>query len=554
MGPYDNPDESYSFAEQNVFCQPKDLQVKDQGLGEELEGDTKTVSIFELKFAKSFTPKTACSMTYEAQQLAQLKDMIRRNFYYEFDYDNIPVYGFVGKYHESERDGGQNYYLYTHYKFFILYHQNVGDQTGYIVHVNITRDIDSVVLINDKVKSIDFKYSATWIKSDIAFDDRDQVWTNQFFTFQMYQAEMEIHWLSIFNSFVLVLLLTAFVALILMKILNRDYVRYSTEDKDETEYGWKQVASDAFRFPIHENIFCALVGVGSQFIVMAVFLLFLAIIGLSYPGNDGAMRVSAVVLYALTALISGFVSSFWYKKMEGPSWPWNILLTASVFALPFLIMAFFVNSVAIFHHVTKALPITAILAVLLIWLLVGIPLTVVGGITGKNYSSPFVPPVRVKKGARELPYVPWYRRLPIQMLMGGFLSFSAIYVELHYIFHSVWGRGFYHLWGILFLVFIILLIVTATTTIALTYFQLSMEDYRWWWASFLTGGSTGIFIFGYSIYYYIYRSRMTGFLQASFYFGYQGLICYYFFLMLGAVGFFSSYLFVRQIYKNIHTD
>jgi len=340
-----------------------------------------------------------------------------------------------------------------------------------------------------------------------------------------------------------------------MKILNRDYVRYASEDKDETEYGWKLVAGDVFRFPKYSNLFCSLVGVGTQFLVMTVFTLLLALVGIYYPGNDGAMYVSSIVLYALTAAVSGFVSSYWFKKMEdNAAWPWNIILTASVFALPFLIMAFFVNTVAIIHHVTKALPFTTIMTVLVIWLFVGVPLTIIGGITAKNISESYVPPVRAKNFPREIPFIPWYRRRPLQFLMGGFLPFSAIYVELHYIFYSVWGRGFYQLWGILCLVYIILIVVTATTTIALTYFQLSMEDYRWWWASFLSGGSTGFFVFGYSIFYYVYRSRMSGFLQASFYFGYQGFICYFFFLMLGSVGFYSAYFFIRRIYKNLHTD
>jgi len=240
--------------------------------------------------------------------------------------------------------------------------------------------------------------------------------------------------------------------------------------------------------------------------------------------------------------------------MEGANWVWNVLTTGSVFACPFLLMALFVNTVAVTYNVTKALPFTTILTVLLIWGLVGFPLTVIGGIGGKNMSGPFQAPVRTKNFAREIPYIPWYRRLPAQMVLGGFLPFSAIYIELHYVFNSVWGRGLYQLWGILALVFIILLIVTSCTTVTLTYFQLSMEDYRWWWYSFLSGGATGLFIFAYSVFYYVYRSKMTGFLQASFYFGYQGFICYFFFLMLGSVGYFSSYIFVKNIYNNLHTD
>lgn len=36
--------------------------------------------------------------------------------------------------------------------------------------------------------------------------------------------------------------------------------------------------------------------------------------------------------------------------------------------------------------------------------------------------------------------LPWYRTTIPQMVMAGFLPFSAIYVELYYIFASVWGH------------------------------------------------------------------------------------------------------------------
>ena len=79
--------------------------------------------------------------------------------------------------------------------------------------------------------------------------------------------------------------------------------------------------------------------------------------------------------------------------------------------------------------------------------------------------------------------------------MTGFLPFSAISIELHYIFASVWGHKVYTLYGILFLAFGLLTLVTSFITIALTYFQLAAEDHRWWWRSFLSGGMVGAFIY-----------------------------------------------------------
>lgn len=138
--------------------------------------------------------------------------------------------------------------------------------------------------------------------------------------------------------------------------------------------------------------------------------------------------------------------------------------------------------------------------------------------------------------------------------MAGFLPFSAIYIELHYIFASMWGHKIYTLFGILFLAFVMLSLVASFITVSLLYFQLTREDYRWWWQSFFNGGATGLFIFFYSFYYLFNRSNMDGFFQLSFYFGYTGIVSYAFFLMLGFVGFYSSFAFVEYIYKAVKTD
>lgn len=96
----------------------------------------------------------------------------------------------------------------------------------------------------------------------------------------------------------------------------------------------------------------------------------------------------------------------------------------------------------------------------------------------------------------------------------GFLPFSAIYVELYYILVSAWGHKLFHPpFSILCICFVILILVTAFITVALTYFQLAAEDHRWWWRSFLAGGSTGIFLFGYSTFFFIHHSDMRGFYQ-----------------------------------------
>jgi len=94
----------------------------------------------------------------------------------------------------------------------------------------------------------------------------------------------------------------------------------------------------------------------------------------------------------------------------------------------------------------------------------------------------------------------------------------------------------------------------AFVTVALTYFQIAMEDYRWWWRSLLSGGSTGVFVFLYAAFYYYNRSEMSGALQFVFFFGYMFLVSYGFFLMLGAVGYWMANVFITHIYLTIKVE
>ena len=49
----------------------------------------------------------------------------------------------------------------------------------------------------------------------------------------LHETALEVHWLSIINSFVLVLLLTVFLAFILMRVLKNDFARYLDVEDDD---------------------------------------------------------------------------------------------------------------------------------------------------------------------------------------------------------------------------------------------------------------------------------------------------------------------------------
>lgn len=106
----------------------------------------------------------------------------------------------------------------------------------------------------------------------------------------------------------------------------------------------------------------------------------------------------------------------------------------------------------------------------------------------------------------------------------------------------------------MFLVFVILLIVTVCVTIVSTYVLLNAEDYRWHWSAFASGGSTALYVFLYSIYYFLAKTRMSGMMQTTFYFGYMMMACTGLFIMTGTIGFIGANVFIRRIYQYIKSD
>lgn len=111
-----------------------------------------------------------------------------------------------------------------------------------------------------------------------------------------------------------------------------------------------------------------------------------------------------------------------------------------------------------------------------------------------------------------------------------------------------------HQYGFVLLVYAILVMVTVCTAIVAVYFVLNAENHQWQWNAFLASGSTAVYVFLYSVFYFFYKTQMSGFLQVAFYFGYMFLFCCGLFFSCGTIGVWGAGLFVRKIYSSLKID
>lgn len=562
VGPFNNPMEKYRFYKL-PFCKkhqehedvdkPREgAQRHKQRLGEKLAGDRRESSPYAVKFKEDFDNRVLCEETLTPDQLKQFGDAILNSYFFEMYVEDLAMWGYIGDVENEDLTGtSDSVYLYPHHNFIF------GINNNQFVSALITTDVDKRVDISDtsKSKKVAFTYSVKFVEEEIKWKERMNRYTDSQFT----TKSLDIHWLSIINSFVLVLLLTAFLTIILLRVLKNDFSKYMELDEetmDEEESGWKLIHGDVFRFPENSSLFCAAFGTGTQLLLSTFLVLSLSVGKWISMTRRGSILTAAVVVYTLTSIVGGYISAKLYFQMNGKAWARCVVLTTLLFPLPVFIVFSVANSIAIGHGSSSALPFGVIVTIGFLYSCISAPLTLFGGLMAKRYGKKDMEvPTRTTRVAREIPTeIPFYKGRQAQMLISGFLPFSAIYIELHYIFASMWGHHVYTLFGILFFAFVLLVVVTSAITVALLYFQLSREDHRWWWVSFTNGGMIGLFVYAYSFYYYFQRSGMTGLLQTSFYFGYMGIVCFALFLMLGSAAFRLSLIFVKYIYSRVKCD
>ncbi len=244
---------------------------------------------------------------------------------------------------------------------------------------------------------IGYTYSITWIPDKITWGTR---WDHY-----LHVYDPQIHWFSIINSIVIVLILSSMVAMILLRALHKDISRYNTlgdEDAAADDFGWKTVHADVFRAPSYRMLMSVLLGTGAQLICMLGVTLAFAVLGFLSPSSRGSLGTMALILFIFFSLVSGFVSSYMYKCYQGENRKMNVLLTALL--VPGIIFSIFLvlNFVLISKQSSSAVPFGTLLALIGMWFLVSIPLCVIGAYFGFRRPA-LEPPCKINQSPRQVP-------------------------------------------------------------------------------------------------------------------------------------------------------
>jgi len=561
VGPYHNPQETYPYFAL-PFCKPQfSLAGKlknTAGLGEVLDGHELRDSGIQITFRKDVSMQEICTTEKLSKvDAGKFRSAVRKDYCYSMYLDDLPIWSMVGNMTAMPQRSKPVAMLYTHRVFDIAYNGNR------VYQVSVASGKPVEVKEGDAVT---FTYSVNWHETDKPFEQRwDEYLDNAFF-------EHQIHWFSIFNSFMMVIFLCGLVFLILIRTVRNDFAKYAREEEEAEpglgdESGWKQLHGDVFREPPHLMLFSALYGTGWQLAVLAFGVILYAALG-RFHGEvyeeRGEVTQSVLSIYSLTSVVAGYASGSYYRQyfntprreMQDSKWQQTMLFTILLFPGVIVGVVSFLNIIAMSYSTSNVLSFTVVANLFLIWIFISFPLAVIGTLFGRHWGGKNTFPCRVNTYPRDLPEAtPWYAKWYFVIPATGLLPFGSIFIEMYFIFTSFWNYNkFYYVYGFMLLVYLILMVVTICTTVVAVYFVLNAENHKWQWLSFNAAGSTAVYVFAYAVYYFYFKTSMKGFLQVAFYFGYMSVFCIGLYILCGTVGVAGSMAFVRTIYMNIKVD
>jgi len=239
-----------------------------------------------------------------------------------------------------------------------------------------------------------FTYDVEWEKSMVKWASRWDVY--------LQMTDDNIHWFSIVNSFVILVFLTGIVALIMLRILRKDFARYNemalTEEElieanreMREETGWKLVYGDVFRPPPQARVLSVLVGSGFQLFVMTILTLCFATLGFLSPANRGALLSSILVFFVLMGLPAGYMSARFSKLLKEENQFKTAFLTGTLFPGVCFVIFFAVNTIAWSKRSSTAVPFGTLMVLAVLWFGVSLPLVFFGAFLGYKKDALVVP-------------------------------------------------------------------------------------------------------------------------------------------------------------------
>ena len=181
-----------------------------------MNGDCLVNAPYKLEFRIDKDSQVACRKNLTREEVIQFRTAIKRDYYFQMYYDDLPIWGFLGR---IDRLGtavpNDRFFLFMHVHFDIFFNKDRVIEVS--SHVDYTHVVD---LTEDRELLVEFIYNVNWKETKIPFEKRMEKYLQSSFL----PHHLDIHWSAIMNSCITVLILTGCFVTFYMRVLKKDFM------------------------------------------------------------------------------------------------------------------------------------------------------------------------------------------------------------------------------------------------------------------------------------------------------------------------------------------
>ncbi|KAJ2876023.1 hypothetical protein FB639_003940 [Coemansia asiatica] len=301
----------FAYYDLPFVCKPSDIKRPWLNIGEVLRGDRIASSDYELTMGQNETCRVLCTHDMTAQAALEARRFVMQNYLVEWIVDKLPgatvflsrkassssttvprqkVYepGFpIGRFDAETGSAYLNNHVSMHIVYetrgesrhivgFEVYPRSIANGSGECPDLD---NVDAGGLLLGSADKATFSYSVHWI------EDSSVRWSHRWDRY-LSVTNPQVHWYAIFNSAVIIILLSCIVAVIVLRMLNRDLTVFRDEEfRDDIEEtsGWKLLHADVFRAPRFAALLAPLLGTTVQVMYTFIATVALGTLGILSP-------------------------------------------------------------------------------------------------------------------------------------------------------------------------------------------------------------------------------------------------------------------------------
>ncbi|XP_059649882.1 transmembrane 9 superfamily member 5-like [Cornus florida] len=532
------------------FCPPGNpVKNGKKTLEEIVEGDCFTNTRYELNFKVDKNEETLCEKNLTEAEIAKFRYAIKNRFRYHMYYSSIKLYARVG--HLVQNTWPYThlepmYWLFSHVNFEVYY---IGNQVQGIFIETLSHSSTALPAHSSNVK---FTYSVFWknqeVNSSHAFLNTSSMdkWDHELNLVKKKQERKDFRYSVLY--YVAICLKIGLLLSVIKLYLNRYFSRVVREER--RQIGMQQIHGEACRCPPRTYLLGAILGIGTQQLILCCILFILVYRGDLFPCNQNALLQHLLVIYWLTSAVSGYIATSFQSRYTEAGLQECFVQTGTLYLVPAFLTFHIVNILEqVKDGISDLLQTYTTFLMLFVWAIGTYTFLMVGGKMGYFFRASVQPVCATSRIPRTVPQQSWYRKTPAQVFFGGILPFITIFWKMDYIYASLWNQKVCGAFSTLLTNFIVVGVTTIIVAMSFTYIQLLQQDQQWEWRSVLRGGSAAIFMFAYGVYFHVRVDQIRP-MQLLYFLGYNACIFYALSLVLGTISYHAS----QYVFRRVHRD